>query len=135
MQTAMPRIWTLVFDFISYDGNSNAKCVSQIVLIIIIIMIIIIIWERCGTWSCRWYHLYLVCLERSSRAWKKDWRKWKSEVYSRSSKPQLGGGEMVKALDCGIVVREFELQSHYYVLFRTNTLGKDMNPLILPSMG
>ena len=33
-------------------------------------------------------------------------------------------------LDCNIVVREFDLQSHYYVYFRTNTLGKDMNPLI-----
>ena len=27
-------------------------------------------------------------------------------------------GVMVKALDCGIVVREFELQSRYYVHFR-----------------
>ena len=37
---------------------------------------------------------------------------------------------MVKAMDCGIVVREFELQSRYYVHFRANTLGKGMNPLI-----
>ena len=36
---------------------------------------------------------------------------------------------------CGIVVSEFVLQSHYYVHFRTNTLGKGMNPLILPAMG
>ena len=36
---------------------------------------------------------------------------------------------MVKAMDCGIVVRE------YYVHFRANTLGKGMNPLILPAMG
>ena len=35
---------------------------------------------------------------------------------------------MVKVLDCGIVVSEFELQSHYYVHFQTNTL-------ILPAMG
>ena len=35
---------------------------------------------------------------------------------------------MVKAIDCGIVVREFVLQSRY-------TLGKGMNPLILPAMG
>ena len=35
----------------------------------------------------------------------------------------------------GIVVNEFELQSRYYVHFRTNTLGKGMNPLILPAMG
>ena len=41
-------------------------------------------------------------------------------------------GVMVKAMSCGIVVREFVLQSHYYVHFRANTLGKGMNPLILP---
>ena len=29
---------------------------------------------------------------------------------------------------------EFELQSRYYVHFRANTLGKGMNPLILPAM-
>ena len=44
-------------------------------------------------------------------------------------------GGMAKSLDCGIVVSEFALQSRYYVHFRTNTLGKGMNPLILPSMG
>ena len=31
---------------------------------------------------------------------------------------------MANVLDCDIVVREFELQSCYYVHFRTNTLGK-----------
>ena len=49
----------------------------------------------------------------------------------------MGGcprGVMVKAIDCGIVVREFVLQSRYYVHFRANTLGKGMNPLILPAM-
>ena len=44
-------------------------------------------------------------------------------------------GAMVKAMDCGIVVSEFVLQSCYYVHFRANTLGKGMNPLILPAMG
>ena len=44
-------------------------------------------------------------------------------------------GEMVKAVDCEIVVSEFVIQSRYYVYFRTNTLGKDMNTLILPAMG
>ena len=44
-------------------------------------------------------------------------------------------GVMVKAMDCGIVVREFVLQSRYHVHFRANTLGKGMNPLILPAMG
>ena len=32
-------------------------------------------------------------------------------------------------------VREFVLQSRYYVHFWANTLGKGMNPLILPAMG
>ena len=41
-------------------------------------------------------------------------------------------GVMVKAMNCGIVVREFVLQLRYYVHFRANTLGKGMNPLILP---
>ena len=44
-------------------------------------------------------------------------------------------GIKVKTLDNGIVVSEFELQSLYYVHFRTNTFGKGMNPLILPAMG
>ena len=40
-------------------------------------------------------------------------------------------GVMVKTMDCEIVVSEFELRSNYssyYVHFRTNTLGKSMNP-------
>ena len=32
-------------------------------------------------------------------------------------------GVMVKAMDSGIVVSEFELQLRYYVYFWTNTLG------------
>ena len=43
--------------------------------------------------------------------------------------------ETVKAMGCGIVVSEFVLQSRYYVHFRANTLGKDMNTLILPAIG
>ena len=42
---------------------------------------------------------------------------------------------MVKAMNCGIVLSEFVLQSHYYVHFQANTLGKGINPLILPAMG
>ena len=42
---------------------------------------------------------------------------------------------MVKAMDYGIVVGEFVLQSSYYVHLRANTHGKGMNPLILPTMG
>ena len=44
-------------------------------------------------------------------------------------------GVMVKAMDCGIVVTEFVPQSCYYIHFRSDTLGKSMNPLILPAMG
>ena len=42
---------------------------------------------------------------------------------------------MVKVMVCEIEVREFELQSRYYVHFRANTLGKWMNPHILQAMG
>ena len=51
------------------------------------------------------------------------------------SSPGCPRGVMVKAMDCGIVVLEFVLQSRYYVHFRANTLGKGMNPVILPAMG
>ncbi len=44
-------------------------------------------------------------------------------------------GVMVKAMDCGILVSEFVLQSRYYVHFQANTLVKGMNDLILPAMG
>ena len=44
-------------------------------------------------------------------------------------------GVMVKAMDCGIIVSKFELQSRYYIHFHTNTLGKGMRSLILPTMG
>ena len=52
--------------------------------------------------------------------------------------PLLGGcphGVMVKVMDYGIVVSEFVFQSHYYIHFRVNTLGKGMNTLILLAMG
>ena len=42
-------------------------------------------------------------------------------------------GVMVKALDSRIIVLDFELQSHCYVEFQTNTLGTGMNPVIHPS--
>ena len=44
-------------------------------------------------------------------------------------------GVMVKAMDCGIIVNKFVFQSRYYIHFRANTLGKGMNPLIVPAMG
>ena len=37
---------------------------------------------------------------------------------------------MVKELDCSLQVTEFELQTYYYVHFRTNTLGKGIKPLV-----
>ena len=36
---------------------------------------------------------------------------------------------MTKALDYGLQVSEFELQSSNYVNFWNNAIGKDMNPL------
>ena len=44
-------------------------------------------------------------------------------------------GVMVKAMDCRIVVSEFVLQSRYYVHFRSNTLGKGIEPPYPPSYG
>ena len=34
-----------------------------------------------------------------------------------------------------MLYEKFVLQSRYYVHFQANTLGKGMNPLILPAMG
>ena len=42
---------------------------------------------------------------------------------------------MVKAMDSGIVVSEFVLQSLYYDHFRAKNLVEGMNTLILPDMG
>ena len=42
---------------------------------------------------------------------------------------------VVKVQDCGILVSEFELQSRYYVHFRTNTLGLSMKHFTLTAMG
>ena len=42
---------------------------------------------------------------------------------------------MVNAPDSRFVVIEFELQSRYYVHFRTSTLGKATITLILPAIG
>ena len=41
---------------------------------------------------------------------------------------------MIKTLDSGIVVSEFELQSFNYVHFRTNIFGNGINLLILPGI-
>ena len=44
-------------------------------------------------------------------------------------------GVMVKAMDCGIVVSEFVLQSRYFVHFLANTLRKVMPPPYPSSYG
>ena len=44
-------------------------------------------------------------------------------------------GVMVKSMDGGNVVSEFELHSRYYVHLRTNTLGKGINPIIVSAIG
>ena len=50
----------------------------------------------------------------------------------------IGGyprGVVVKALNYRIVISEFELQSRYYVLFRTNTLWEGYEPPYPPTYG
>ena len=44
-------------------------------------------------------------------------------------------GVVANALDCGLEISEFELKSHNYVNFWTNTRGKVMNSLIRPVIG
>ena len=44
---------------------------------------------------------------------------------------EIKRGVLANMLDYDIVVSEFELQSHCYIHFQTNTLGKGMNTLIL----
>ena len=44
------------------------------------------------------------------------------------------GGVMAKVLDYDLEVSEFELQSRYYVDFRTNTLGKDVEHPYSPQL-
>ena len=68
----------------------------------------------------------------------KMWQLTKAHGFTRN-KPKIQGGcprgVMVKVMDCEIVVREYVVQSCYYIHFRANTLGKGMNPLIFPAMG
>ena len=56
-------------------------------------------------------------------------------AYKPNKRGGCPHGVIVKAMDCGIIAHEFVLQSCYYVHFQANTLGKGMNPLILPAMG
>ena len=56
------------------------------------------------------------------------------EVHTLLSMGGCPRGVMVKVMDSGIIVSMFELHLRYYIHFRTNTLGKGMNPFILPAM-
>ena len=54
-------------------------------------------------------------------------------IYIYISVSIFGGSArdvMTKVPENDIVVSEFALQSRYNIYFRTNTLGKDMSPLI-----
>ena len=44
-------------------------------------------------------------------------------------------GVMVKVMDCGVVISEFEFLARNYVHFQSNTHGKGTNPFILQAMG
>ncbi len=58
-------------------------------------------------------------------------------MSSTTSLPLLQGPLLSKvvALDRVLSMDQIELKSRYYVHFRTYTLGKGMNPIILPAMG
>ena len=43
-------------------------------------------------------------------------------------------GVMVTAMGCEIGGNQFEFKLHYLVYFRTNNLGKGINPFIFPAM-
>ena len=62
-----------------------------------------------------------VPLRRHQDIWKKGNSKYlgilKADTHKQRECPR---GVMVKAMDCKIVVSEFELQLRYYVHFRTN---------------
>ena len=84
-------------------------------------------------WSSqRLFNYYLNCLGRTHHFFIRDGN---ALIYLRMTNKIMGcpRGVMVKAMNCGIVVREFVLQSLYYVHFRANTLGKGMNPPYSPS--
>ena len=42
---------------------------------------------------------------------------------------------VVNVLNCDILVKEFELQSRYYVYFQTDTRANGINPLIPSKLG
>ena len=101
---------------------SYMKCILQKTIITIIDFFL---WDK-STWHIHNQETYVLPSRRHQ-----------CRIYKCDSK-SIGGcprGVMVKAMDCGIVVSEFLLQSRYYVHYRANTLGKGMDPLILSAMG
>ena len=58
----------------------------------------------------------------------------KSSIHGFISSCRESHDLMVKVLNCGVEVSEFELQSRYYVHFQTNTREKDMKSLITSSI-
>ena len=60
-------------------------------------------------------------------------RQRKTERKKERKKERRSWGVMANVLVCGLEVSMFKLQPHYYVHFRTNSLGKGMNPFYSPS--
>ena len=124
MQTTLSRIWTLNADSISYDNNHYPMWASKCVMV----WFGYVLWNinPCGLFNAK-SCLYICIIYIYIYIY----------IYSVSQKWVRGCplGVMVKVMDCGIVVSKFVLQSRYYVHFRVNTIGKGMNPLILPAMG
>ena len=94
---------------------------------------------RKAVWSIPYVSVaFFPSLKHNFIAYRKKKQKWsvgvmKLYIHRYPQTKQSAGcprGVMVKAMDCGIVVSEFELQSRYYVHFRANILGKGRNPLI-----
>ena len=56
-------------------------------------------------------------------------------LYFPKDRAECTRGVMVKAMACGTVVIELELQSRYYIHFRVNTLGIGIEPPYPPSYG
>ena len=74
--------------------------------------------------------------KRAYIVWSDDWLT--HETFSYEANIKGGGGSrsvMVIAMECRIIVSEFELLLHYHIHVQTNTLGKGMRPLILPDIG
>ena len=69
----------------------------------------------------------------------KDWYKYLHNFYIILVKYQQLYTALhflvANVLNCNIIVNKFQFQLCYYIHFQTNTLGNDMNPLILSVMG